>query len=907
MVQTSTRSRFLVLLAAAASLAWMGPTTAEPTAPRTLDKSVARPTLSYPSANAVFDERTTPAVPLRAELSDPQANGVTVTFYACEAAGLSCSEPGRVIASVTTPPYQFDWAPQRRLASGALEVRYLVWVGAQNSLGEERLSDPTPVVLLQPPPLPSVRLVAPGSASGMVAPAAPVLYATAVPGATTPPSSIARVDFLDGSNVIGSLTTPNAAPSGYALTWPNPSIGAHQVRVSATDSLGDRAISDLATIYVVPGGSPPRVTLTAPQSGQTVAPDAPLMLSATAVSDLGRVQRVEFAAGGTIVGTAFSSPYAVVWQNPPPGKYAVVARAYDDLGIAAASSAAYVEVPIDRRLPAVVMAQPPAGATVTASAPLTLAAIALGVDAPISRVDFLAGAAVVGSVVAPPYAYTWTPQSAGALLLSARAYDAHGASATSAAVNVSVATGPTTTIRLIAPESGAAFGAPATIELRAATTLPADRIASVEYSANGIVIGSVRTPPYILQWRNVGAGPYALVARAIDSSGVTTSSSPVPITVTPAASQAPQVALIAPVPNQVLAAGSSIRVTAEASTPNGRIVSVEFLDGATVFGSVTSPPYATLWEGAQFGNHQLSARVTDDRGMTATSVPIPVQVEPVGIALDSGIDGISVADDHLLLAGSVRAPRNAALLLDGREVPIDSQGRFLLDVVDLALGRNALTLTLNTLDGAPIRRSLAIDSQGTPGFRVALEPGHGYAPFSTKLAISMRADISFGHISVDSNGDGIADVTLTELPGGTASLDLTMPNAGTYPVSVTVYDSKGATMFRTTRTVRVFERGELGLKVVDAYQTMVGRLAAENVAGALRAFVGDMQDRYADVFEALAVSPRQVAEQLGQLVDGVVSENSAELTIARDTPNGKELFMVYLIRGGDGIWRIESM
>jgi hypothetical protein len=50
-----------------------------------------------------------------------------------------------------------------------------------------------------------------------------------------------------------------------------------------------------------------------------------------------------------------------------------------------------------------------------------------------------------------------------------------------------------------------------------------------------------------------------------------------------------------------------------------------------------------------------------------------------------------------------------------------------------------------------------------------------------------------------------------------------------------------------------------------------------------------------------------VAVKLGTLIDGVLTEEWSELTLLRDTPDGSRLFMMYLIRGGDGIWRLESM
>jgi len=95
--------------------------------------------------------------------------------------------------------------------------------------------------------------------------------------------------------------------------------------------------------------------------------------------------------------------------------------------------------------------------------------------------------------------------------------------------------------------------------------------------------------------------------------------------------------------------------------------------------------------------------------------------------------------------------------------------------------------------------------------------------------------------------------------------------------------------------------------VLGAYYTMVERLAVSDATGALRLFTGDAQARYADIFATLAADLPAAAADLRRLVDGVIGDDIAELTIARDTPQGPALFMVYLIRGRDGVWRIDSL
>ncbi|MFC4764736.1 RHS repeat domain-containing protein [Dyella koreensis] len=88
---------------------------------------------------------------------------------------------------------------------------------------------------------------------------------------------------------------------------------------------------DLATVDVR-GNLPPDIALTAPGSGSTYYTPANIALSANASDPDGSVQRVEFWVDGNNVGTVYSAPYQVTWNNAGAGSHSVQAIAYDNLG-----------------------------------------------------------------------------------------------------------------------------------------------------------------------------------------------------------------------------------------------------------------------------------------------------------------------------------------------------------------------------------------------------------------------------------------------------------------------------------------------------------------------------------------------------------------------------------------------
>ena len=92
--------------------------------------------------------------------------------------------------------------------------------------------------------------------------------------------------------------------------------GTHSVTAIARDNSGATATSAAAQITVTtPANKPPVVSLTSPANGASFNAPASVTLSATASDSDGTIARVDFFAGGTMVGSDTSSPYSAPWSN----------------------------------------------------------------------------------------------------------------------------------------------------------------------------------------------------------------------------------------------------------------------------------------------------------------------------------------------------------------------------------------------------------------------------------------------------------------------------------------------------------------------------------------------------------------------------------------------------------------
>lgn len=178
------------------------------------------------------------------------------------------------------------------------------------------------------------------------------------------------------------------------------------------------------------------------------------------------------------------------------------------------------------------------------------------------------------------------------------------------------------TVSITSPANNATFANSGTIAITASATDADGSIVKVEFYSGATLIGTVTTSPYTFTWTGVTAGKYALTAKATDNSGAETISAAVNITV----NSAPTVNITSPANNAAFATPGTIAITASATDADGSIAKVEFYNGATLIGTVTTSPYTFTWTGVTEGNYSLTAKATDNSGATTTSTAVNVTV-----------------------------------------------------------------------------------------------------------------------------------------------------------------------------------------------------------------------------------------------------------------------------------------
>ncbi|HVU24052.1 MAG TPA: Ig-like domain-containing protein [Opitutus sp.] len=446
---------------------------------------------------------------------------------------------------------------------------------------------------------------------------------------------ISNVDFyINGVKLIQSPTvvTTGQIPSLFTAIFTPAAAGTYVFTAVATDSSGNRGISDPVS-FTVTAAIGPTIAIT-PTPPPTAIVNVPMTLTATAQANAGFVVAgVTYFDNGVPINTAGAKnyPYAVVWTPTDVGTHTIIAVATDNIGATGTSQPATVSVSTGTA-PGISLISPVNSSTSPVGAPLTLSATtSLGAGL-VTQVDFFANNIPIGTTTAPTtgqgsppfFTITWTPAASGTYVFKAVATDTGGNRTTSSNVTVTVLPNTPPTVSLTGPTGNSSYTLGSGVIVAATAGDSDGAVAEVSFFANGVLIASLNSPPYLFSWVPQAAGSYQITARATDNSGAVTTSSARVVTVV--AGTAPTVTLANPSIDGAVRVGNTVALSAVTSGGNGPIKAVQFFVNGSLLGSDNSAPYSVSWTPATPGNYQILAVATDSAGVSAVSTPLIVPV-----------------------------------------------------------------------------------------------------------------------------------------------------------------------------------------------------------------------------------------------------------------------------------------
>lgn len=499
--------------------------------PQNLPPSIG---LVQPSQNQTFQKEQ--GIHIKAAPSDPENKVAKVELY----------YNSILLATLTNAPYEFI-IPQAPLGNYTLHAK--VYDDAGQTAESSKINIAV-VASIESNKAPSVQVVTPKQNHQYVHGEKLLIEANA----SDPDGYVAKVEFYSGANLLGSSTT---AP--YKFEVNNVPVGNYVLKAKAIDNKGLATLSSGVNVSVISATVPnqaPTVSIVTPTQNHKYTAGQQVVIEANASDPEGKVAKVEFFAGESLIGTATTSPYKMVVNGAPVGTYSLKAKVTDDKGLTAMSSAvnfAVVSEALPNQAPSIQIITPSPNQTYNPGQTVVIETIATDPEGKVAKVEFFAEGMLVGQVTAPPYRMEVKDVPLGNYVLKARVTDDKGLTAQSSNVNVSVVSTQTSTenqapsIELITPVQNQSYTQGQNVTIKANATDPENKIARVEFYANNMLIGVKSSAPYEFTVVQPPLGSYAVKSKVIDHAGLAAETSSVYVSVKSAwAARTNQIELISP-------------------------------------------------------------------------------------------------------------------------------------------------------------------------------------------------------------------------------------------------------------------------------------------------------------------------------------------------------------------------
>jgi len=414
--------------------------------------------------------------------------------------------------------------------------------------------------------------------------------------------SVAKVDFYLNNILLGSDET-----SPYSFAWNNAPAGVHTLTTKATDNEGIVTTSKPVTVFVAaPNNTAPTVTVTSPTTSSNFTTPATVTINAN-VTDDGSVYKVEFYNGTTLLGTDFTSPYSYTWSGVAAGTYSITVKATDNGKLITTSEAISILVKDN-----------------------TVIADAFGVYSETAAITQKLNFGQDANL------YVWNNL---ATIASAAAYEGSEVLALRATAGNWFGFGIANDVKNIA------HFAKGSLKFQFKTTytgpfklgiITSGGESWMDFPTGVQKFGLARDGEWheviipMVNFTNVdltnltqafvfaGDAPAVNADFYIDNIYFSTQAP---------ANTPPAVVITAPAASAVFTAPASISITTNATDADGTVTKVEFFNGTTKIGEDTSAPFTYDWNNVAAGAYTLTAKATDNGGLTATSTPVNITVK----------------------------------------------------------------------------------------------------------------------------------------------------------------------------------------------------------------------------------------------------------------------------------------
>lgn len=340
-------------------------------------------------------------------------------------------------------------------------------------------------------------------------------------------------------------------------------------------------------------------------------------------------------------------------------------------------------------------------------------------------------------------------------------------------------------------------------------------VTNVDFYQGANLIGSDNTLPYSFTWNNVAPGNYSLTAKATDNDGLSTVSSPVAVALASASSTAPVIFMVKPSKDTTFTtAPVSFHLIASATAFNTTINKVEFFNGSTLLNTQRSSPYDFNWQSVPIGTYIITAKATDNKGLSTTSAPITIVVSkgntPPTVSLTNPANNATfLPPASITIEATAADPGGSVAKVDfyNGTTFLGSDNTSPYSFTWSGVGIGNYTLTAKATDNLGLvttsaSRTVSVINSTNPAVSLTIPGGdttYTTAPVSVRMFATAKAFNSTIAAVEFYNGTTLLNTQHT------SPFDFTWTNvgAGTYTITVKAIDANGLSSVSAGRVVSV--------------------------------------------------------------------------------------------------------
>lgn len=307
-----------------------------------------------------------------------------------------------------------------------------------------------------------------------------------------------------------------------------------------------------------------------------------------------------------------------------------------------------------------------------------------------------------------------------------------------------------------------------------------------------------------------------------------------------------------------------------------------------------------------------------ENGEQPPTVVLPPSNTPLTLVVDAPIQSSTVGVEFIQVYGSYSGPTNTGITTNGIAAA-STATRYSSGPIKLSMGANTITVTATTTDGTTqtITRNINYDPNQVTEVELATDAFSSFAPARIPFALRYRLpamQTALVRVEIDYQGDGSFEFDGVAPP---LVLGFNYDNVGDFaPLARLSFDDGNMVTPLVVRTasarVLLESIARTRQTLCFVYYEMKHRLqpGATGIPLALNTLVPALRNEYQQIWTDLGGNLASTANQLGEIVDGQISDTVAEFSVAVPDPAlpGEFFgFPVHFRRSEDGVWRISEM